>query len=158
MTSRTLWPAALIGVLALTVVANGVLVYEATRGEPAAAEADYYQRALNWDSTMAQARVNAELQWRVRGQLGADGEVRVEVADREGAPITQAQVEAEGFALVGGDSYRFTLHPGPDGDFRGRVLDRRPGLHEIRLTIQTPDHRVTAVLRGTPGSSLEPHG
>ncbi|MGE0556130.1 MAG: FixH family protein [Gemmatimonadales bacterium] len=156
MKPGSLWPIALAGVLGLTVVANGVLVYQATRAGPAATEPDYYQRALDWDSTMAQARVNLELGWRVSGRLTGDGRVELAVSDRDGAPIALARIDGEGFALAGGDAYRLSLAPIGDGNYEGRLGDRRAGLHEIRLTIRTDDHRVTAVLRGSPGSALVP--
>jgi len=133
-----------------------VLVYQATRTGQAATEPDYYQRALDWDSTMAQARVNLELGWRVSGHLTGDGRLELAVTDREGTPIEQARIDGEGFALAGGDSYPLRLDPVGDGTYEGRIGDRQPGLHEIRLRIQTADHRVTAVLRGSPGTALVP--
>ncbi|MEZ4456629.1 MAG: FixH family protein [Gemmatimonadales bacterium] len=60
----------MIGVLAITVGANGYMLYEANRGM-AAVEPDYYQKAVDFDSTMAQARRNASLGWRVDAALDA---------------------------------------------------------------------------------------
>ncbi len=51
MKGDRLWPAALVGVLAVTILANVGLLWFAGRGDGAGVEPDYYRRALAWAST-----------------------------------------------------------------------------------------------------------
>ena len=156
MKPGALWPIAIAGVLGLTVAANGFMLYEASRAGAEAIEPDYYQKALRWDSTMAQAERNVALGWRLAARLERDGTVSVQLADRTGAPLAGAVVTLEGFGLAGAEvPYRATLAPDSLGGYAARV-PLHAGLNELRFTAIRGGDRYTTVLRGAPGERLVP--
>lgn len=147
------WPFAMVAVLALTVAANGFMLYEANRGQ-AAVEPDYYRKAIGWDETMAQARANAALGWRASVALGANGALTVGLSGADGIPIVDATVSIEGFPIAWEDgAFEAVLAP-VAGGYGGTVRLGRPGLHEVRLTVTRGADRFTAAFRGLPGSSF----
>lgn len=155
MKPGALWPVALAGVLGITVVANVALLIQAG-GDAAAVEPDYYRKALEWDSTMAQAERNARLGWRVTGGLlEPDGSIEVRLADAGATPLNGAAVNLEGFAVgQGGGVLRTQMSELGAGRYGARLGALRPGLHELRLTVRRGPDRFTTVLRGDPGAPL----
>lgn len=150
-----LWPVAIIGVLAVTVGANGYLLYRANQGA-APMERDYYLKAVAWDSTMAQAKRNAGLGWRVVATLQPGGRLTARVTDRAGEPIHGATVRVAGFAIAYADGdLSGTLAPAGD-QYEGMVTVRHQGMHELRFTIERATERYTATLRGLPGAEFAP--
>ncbi|MBL8989737.1 MAG: FixH family protein [Gemmatimonadetes bacterium] len=152
----TAWPFAVIAVLALTVAANGFILYEANRGQ-AAFEPDYYRKALLWDSTMAQAGRNAALGWKLEASLGTDGRLTVTLVDAAGTPIRDARIAVEGFPIAfetGG--FAATLPADDSTGYGATVPVVRAGLHELRFSILRGADRFTTVLRGEPGQPLSP--
>ena len=93
------WPIAIVGVLAVTVGANVALMVAARDPNAYVVEPDYYRKAVNWDSTMAQARASVALGWQVDAALRdwtpAGTPLRVQLADSTGAPLTGAAVRVE---------------------------------------------------------------
>ncbi len=154
MAKGSWWPIGLGGVLALTVAANGWLLYQATRNGGTPIERNYYRKAVAWDSTMAQSAENRELGWQVGATLDTTGALSVELLDRAGNPMPDAAVSVEGFAVafVDGD-FAATLSAGPDRRYGARVALKHGGLHEIRVRIIRHGKRFTAVLRGAPGGA-----
>ncbi|MGE0441866.1 MAG: FixH family protein [Gemmatimonadales bacterium] len=151
-----LWPMAIIGVLAVTVGANGYLLYEANRGM-AAIEPDYYQKAVAFDSTMAQARRNATLGWRVVAALDAGGTLTATIADSAGQPVTPGRFAVEAFPIAYEDgTVAATLTETGPGQFTAALPLRHAGLHEFRFEADVDTLRFTAVFRGEPGRSLSP--
>jgi hypothetical protein len=150
-----LWPLALAGVLGLTVVANGVLLYTA-RSDAVAIEPDYYRKALAWDSAMAQARRNVGLGWRVEGRLEPDGRLRLRLSDRHSG-LGGAAVAIEGFALAhAARRYRAVLRPTAEGGYEGTLARPAPGLHQVEVRVERGGAHFTAVLRGEPGTEVIP--
>jgi len=151
------WPLSIAGVLGLTVVANGFLLYVATKTDTEAVEPDYYRKAVNWDSAMAQARENVALAWQVQGRLDPGGELTLRLTDSTGAPLDGARVAVEGFALAqAAEFYHATLALESAGTYEGTIPRPHGGLHEVRVTVIRGSDRFTAVLRGTPGDRLIP--
>ncbi len=150
------WPFAVIAVLALTVGANGFILYEANRGQ-AAFEPDYYRKALLWDSTMAQAGRNAALDWRVTATLAPNGQLVATVAAADGTPIGEAKVSVEGFPIAyesGG--FTATLAGTDSTGYGATVPVTRVGIHELRFSIERGAERFTTALRGQPGGVFAP--
>lgn len=73
MPKERIWPTIIVTVLTANVVLGIVLSRVASRGSSLVAEPDYYRKAVLWDSTLAQARRNAALGWRVTPSLTALG-------------------------------------------------------------------------------------
>jgi hypothetical protein len=152
--SATRWPIAIVALLGLTVVANAYLWYRAS--EPTPLESDYYRRAVDWDSTMAQATRNQALGWRLTGDLGGDGRLVARVTGRDGRPIVGASVRVSGFPIAHADGVLQAVLA-PSGDrYAGLVPLPRRGLYELRFEVIAGGDRFTAALRGTPGAAFEP--
>lgn len=152
MNAAKLWPAAILGVLGVTVAANVVLLVEA--GDPGAAgiEPDYYRRAVAWDSTMAQEDRNAALGWRLAADLGppaAGGSpLVVRLTDADGRRIAGARIDVEAIHnLAASHPVRATLDATEDGAYATRLPLPRRGLWELRFTVVRAGERFTARLR-----------
>lgn len=156
MKQATLWPIAIVGVLVVTVGANGYLLYRA-RADAIPMEADYYRKAIDWDSTMAQAVRNQALQWRVAATLGTDGRLLATVRDGTGQPIEDAAVTVAGFPVAQGDGDFAEPMAATSQGYQATIAVRTAGLYELRLAIARGRDRFTAVLRGRPGSAFVPN-
>lgn len=151
------WPITVAGVLCVTVVANGVLLYEATKGDGNSYEADYYRKAVEWDSTAAQSRRNASLGWRLVGSLDRNGAISVQLLGPAGDPLDSARISLEGFAVAhASGAFSAQLMPSPDHRYGASVRLDHPGLHEVRFTVLRGADRFTETLRGEPGGPLTP--
>ena len=77
------WPIGITTVLATTVAANLWVMRIANDDPSFAIEPDYYQKAIMWDSTLAQARRDAILGWRLTPQLQVDARDRQDPDQRD---------------------------------------------------------------------------
>jgi nitrogen fixation protein FixH len=96
------WPIGIATILGATVAGNVWLAVVAGSDPSFSIEPNYYQKAIAWDSTMAQARENQRLGWRLEPRLAAvapNGESRLDVmlVDSAGAPIRDATVRVAAF-------------------------------------------------------------
>ena len=90
------WPMIIVGLLAMSIVAQGVLVFVATRPDSPPPIDNYYQRAEAWDADAAVLAASRQLGWRVeieipRGEqysYTARRPVDVAVVDRAGEPVS----------------------------------------------------------------------
>lgn len=148
-----LWPVAIVGVLALTVGANGYLLYRASDA-PMPLERDYYRKAVAWDSAMTQAAENTELGWEIEASLDDAGHLEVLIRDRAGTPILDATVSVDGFPIAYGDGeFSARLESGA-GQYTATAPIRRAGQHELRFVAVRGGDRFTAALRGWPGAAF----
>jgi nitrogen fixation protein FixH len=152
MNGARLWPAAIAGVLGVTVVANVVMLWAARHGDAPAIEADYYRKAVAWDSTLAARRASAALGWRADagiGPLGRDGaDVTVWLADSTGTALDGAGVRVVAIHNArGGTTVEGTLAPRGAGRYAGRLALARPGLWELRIEAARGPDRFGAALR-----------
>lgn len=151
MNSARMWPIAVVAMLAVTVAANVVLLVQAGDREAATIEPDYYRKAVEWDSTLAQRARNAALGWTLEAALGASGaedaSLTVRVADRAGAPIAGARVAVEAFHNRVPLPVRGVLRPVSPGRYAGTLPLRRPGLWELRFEVVRAGERFTATAR-----------
>ena len=155
MNKGAFWPIAIAGVLGVTVVANGFILYEANHG-PTAVEPDYYRKAVDWDSTLAQETRNGVLGWQLTASLGKDGELAARLASASGAPIEGATISVQGFAIAYDGELTTDLTARPGAQYNGIVRLSHGGLHELRFLVRQGRDRFTAVLRGVPGETLAP--
>jgi hypothetical protein len=91
------WPIAITVILGLTVAANVWIAVVAGDDPSFAIEPDYFHKAVTWDSTLAQARKNAQLGWRLESKLAAfdprlGARLSVTLVDSAGTPISDAIV------------------------------------------------------------------
>lgn len=156
-----LWPLALAAVLGLTVIANGLLLWTASGEQSLAYEPDFYRKALDWDSTMAQGVRNTDLGWRVGGTIELsgthDGRIVLQLSDREGRPVDGARLTVDAIPIAHAELDRqVSLEPAAPGSYAGRLPLAYLGLYELRLTALRDSARFTATLRGSPGGALQP--
>lgn len=81
-----LWPAALVGVLLLTVAGNLWVMRIAGADRSFAIEPDYYRKAVAWDAHQAQLAENAALGWQVNPEV-RDGALHLRVTSADGTPL-----------------------------------------------------------------------
>jgi len=150
-----LWPAAMIAVLALTVLANFAVLRLAHDPDAAIVEPDAYPKAVAWDSTAARRDASDALGWTAVAAIGAiegAGEaahaaVRVVIVDRDGLPVDGARVTVE--AIHNRERRR------PSAELAGRGAGAyeapmplpRAGLWELRVRAERADDRFTTSVR-----------
>ena len=149
--SGRLWPAAIIAVLAVTVIANIVMLRLASDPDAGALEPDAYAKAVAWDSTAAERDASLELGWSATARLvpAAESGMRVEVtlADRAGRPLAGARVRVE--AIHNGLARRLPaqLVPTAAGTYGATLPLSRPGMWELRLHATRDADRFATSLR-----------
>jgi hypothetical protein len=138
------WPIYLSGLLAMPIVATGVLVYFATRPEAQRPMKDYYQTAQKWDADEAVEAASRQLGWTVRYEVvagvphtpGTPRPVDVRVQDREGKGV--AGLTGRLFAIRPSEprlnqTTPLVELPQEPGVYRTLVKLDRPGEWELRL-------------------------
>jgi nitrogen fixation protein FixH len=155
------WPLAIIGVLAVTVGANLALILAARDPNAYVVEPDYYHKAVNWDSTMAQARASEALRWHVDVALGdwapAGTPLLVQLADSTGAPLTGVVLKVE---FINNLTPEKPVLAAPAelarGRYEARVALARPGLWELRLQARRAGAYYTTDLRREVARGVTP--
>lgn len=146
-----LWPIGIAGILTLTVGAN-IALYAVAGDDPSfAIEPDYYAKAVAWDSTMAQARMNATLGWRLTPSLApfakSGAHLAVALADSAGARIQGATVVVSA-AYVGRASVVLTDTLAADANGYSTVLPvAHSGQWELQFHVTRGSDRFTATAR-----------
>jgi nitrogen fixation protein FixH len=135
------WPIGVTTILGLTVAANLFMLRIANDDPSFAIEPDYYQRAVRFDSTMAEERRSTVLGWTVAAALAqrADrGAVNLEVVvlDRTAQPVNGATVTvAARFNARANDVRRAMLRETAPGRYAALLDAQRPGQWEIDVTV-----------------------
>lgn len=147
------WPWALGLILALTVAGN-IWVMRVAGGDPSfAIEPDYYQQAVDWDSTMAQSARNTALGWVLSARLGSPGtdggaEVIATLRDADGVPVLGATMRvAASHNARGAEILTAELTPSEDGRYTATIPAARRGLWELRFEAQRSGDQFTATIR-----------
>jgi hypothetical protein len=144
---------AMVPVVLLTLgVAGVVLLGSIAANDPGfALERDYYQRAVHWDRQQAEWAENQRLGYRLGAEVrdaGSGVEVVARVVDRAGAALTGAHIEVEAFANARAGARRtLTLVEADAGSYRAPLGAVRPGLWELRFTVERGKDRFTEVVR-----------
>ncbi|HVZ76776.1 MAG TPA: FixH family protein [Gemmatimonadaceae bacterium] len=152
MKRSTLWPLGITAILAITVGANFWLLRVANDDPSFAIEPNYYQKAVNWDSTMAQERRNAALGWKLAPSLGAFSTangalLHVSLADSAGRGIAGAHVTVSAlFNARANDIYSATLVPDSAG-YHATLPVRHAGEWELRFDVRRDGAHFTSVSR-----------
>ena len=143
------WPAAIVGLLAANAAIVAVTVRYALQGQGASVEADYYQKAVNWDEHVAQLRQNAKLGWNAEVVIAPASEGRgsaiatVRLTDSSGKPVRGATVTGRFFHFAHADqSTTGTLRETPEG-YTMALPEIWPGVWNASLDIKLADHRFT---------------
>jgi nitrogen fixation protein FixH len=138
------WPIYLGGLLAMSVVACGVLVWVATRPNSPRPISGYYEAARAWDVGEAVEDASRQLGWSVHYELPSDvphyrgmpRPVDVQVADRDGRPVSG--LAGRLFAIRPSDTRlnqtgELTELPQRTGSYRTLVRLDEPGAWELRI-------------------------
>lgn len=150
--SGRIWPWALGVVLALTVGGN-LWVMQLANADPSfSVEPDYYRKAVEWDSTMAQQQRNATLGWQLSVEsmqvAGAQALLTVLLVDSVGAPIPDGTLSVDATHNALADQVvTTTLVPAGSGRYTGTIKGARPGIWELRLVATRGADRFTTRLR-----------
>jgi|APMI01.1.fsa_nt_gi nitrogen fixation protein FixH len=133
------WPIGVAVILGATVVAN-IWVMRVANSDPAfAVEPDYYKKAVNFDSTMAQERANLTLGWGVATSIApiADGKatrLTVTVRDAQAAPLTGARIAVmTRFNARANDTLTAVLTEETPGVYAGALSIAHVGEWEVRV-------------------------
>ncbi len=154
-----LWPVAIVGVLALTVGANIWVMVVARDPHAAAIEPDYYNKAVAWDSTLAEQHRSEQLGWLVDVVLldasPSGAVVRVQLRDRTGRALSGARVRVEAIHNLQADArIEAALGELGEGEYSAHMPLPRPGQWELRLDVtQGKDRWVSSVRREAQWSS-----
>lgn len=144
------WPVAIAGILLAGVGVNIGLIVLASSDPSAAIEPDYYRKALAWDQEMAQQERNIALGWSVHTALRLGtrrtlGRLELTLVDGLGRPLTGAAVSA---LVMHNARASFVesvaLREVGDGRYAASVNAERPGVWEVRLSVQRDAQRFTA--------------
>ncbi|MEZ4375130.1 MAG: FixH family protein [Polyangiaceae bacterium] len=148
---RNLWPLMPVALLGLVITAQVVLVSNALKDGGAAVEEDYYKKAVNWDAHMEQERKNQALGWQlkfdVKPTTGGQVDLHVMVLDKQGALISDADVDVVAFPNAKSD-HRFKQPLAREGGtYVVRMPVARSGLWEFRFEVVRGNDRFTRVER-----------
>jgi nitrogen fixation protein FixH len=154
MRPERIWPLAVVAVLVATIGVY-VFLYRIAAGQGSATvEPDYYRRAVQWDSTMAQERGSESLGWQLTAQAGPmarDGQsaLLARFHDRAGRPLDSLVVRVEAIHnLDAGHPREAALAAAGPGAYSARLPLGRPGLWELRLDARRGrEHYVASIRR-----------
>lgn len=147
------WPIGIAITLGIVVVANISIAIVASDPNALVVEPDYYQKAVDYDATMRQDSVNAQLGWRIVPSLGrvspdSSAELRVELRDAAGAPLSGATVSVIAVHnAIANAPVTATLGDAGRGAYVARLPMHRVGQWEFRFDVRRGVERFTADLR-----------
>ena len=155
---RWTWPLIVVGFLSFSVCTQAILITLAVSDPSHRVEEDYYQRALDYDSVMEQARTNAELGW--SAELSAaptpqrERVIELRLSDNLGAPLADAEVHLEAYHDAAANRvFRARLYPTSEpGRYQAGLRMRRAGRWTTRLVV----HRGPVTVTSDTKLNLEP--
>ncbi len=141
------WPIYLGALLAMPIVATGVLVHVATRPDSPRPIVGYYEAARAWDADEAVAEASRQLGWSVRYELSPDiphypgmpRPVDVHVANRGGKPVSGLAGSLFAVRPAGphpAQSGQLTELPHRPGTYRALVRLDEAGAWDVRLDVR----------------------
>jgi nitrogen fixation protein FixH len=151
ITSANRWPAAIIAVL-LGQVAFGVWMMRVAGNDPHfAVEPNYYARAVNWDATMAQSRLDKALGWKATTTLtrgaGTAATLHVVLVDSTGAAVKADSVSAEAIAIAHAGTVDRVAMTADGTGYAGPIPTAGNGLWEVEVRAKRGADLFTAKLR-----------
>jgi len=144
------WPAIIVGLLVGHVVLMMFCVsYAVQNHTTAGVTPDYYNKALHWDESRQQQRVNAELGWRVTltpavfADVRGQRDVLIQVIDDQGKTIRDAEVTLDAYHAVYPKVHADHAQATDAGDegYRAVLKLNRGGLWRVTVRVQRGDER-----------------
>lgn len=146
------WPIAIVTILGITVAANIWGAVLAGDDPSFAVEPDYYHKAVNWDSTLAQSRENERLGWRIATTLGAfdvkaGAHLSVTLVDSTGAPIADAVVHVAALYNARADQIFQATLSSTGGTYAAMLPVAHAGEWELRFEVLRGGRKFTSTSR-----------
>jgi len=165
MKPGTIWPLGITAILCATVVANLFVMRLASNDPAFAVEPDYYRKAVQYDSTMAQERRNLALGWRATTTFEslsatADTRVHVRLSDTNTAPVSGTTMRLMArFNARANDTLTAVLTESTPGNYVTTLPIHTAGEWEVRVDVVrdsarfSSSQRVVAVRGGRSSST-----
>ncbi|MEO6598536.1 MAG: FixH family protein [Polyangiaceae bacterium] len=148
------WAWVPVGLLTASTLGVGSLAVIAVHDPNFALEPNYYDNALHWDRSQAQAAENQRLGYRITlvSKIAADArgnaKLRVRISDADGREANDATVHATAFAnAYAGEATALELQRTEPGIYAAPLNAQHLGLWEFRLVVTQGRDRVTSTLR-----------
>ena len=146
------WPIFVGGILSMSLTANAVLVWVATRPDSPRPIEDYYRRSQAWDSDSALRDSSGQLGWDLRVDVPSGAQysvmqrrpVDLRITDRDGRPVTGLSgrlVSRRPSDARLDDSADLTELPHQPGQYRTLARLDAPGLWELSVDARRGDTR-----------------
>lgn len=145
------WPWAVGLVLGVTMAGNIWVMRLAGADDSFAIEPDYYQKAVDWDSTMAQASRSTALGWHLDARLGAPvggvSQLMVSLQAADSTPVDGAAIRVEATHNArAAQILAAELVPAGPGRYQTDLASARLGRWELRFDVRRgPEHFTTTV-------------
>ncbi|MEO8900055.1 MAG: FixH family protein [Polyangiaceae bacterium] len=148
------WALVPVALLVASTLGVGSMAVIAIRDPHFATEPDYYNKALHWDQTQAQAAENqrlgyvVELEPRVVVDAAGRAMLQLGLQDATRAPVRGAVVKAVAFAnAFSGDLSALEFRELAPGVYAAPLTARHLGLWEFRVTATSGTEHITQTLR-----------
>jgi hypothetical protein len=142
------------GLLGSMLVGLGSMAYVAIDDPSFALEPDYYDKAVHWDRSQAEARASQVLGFQLQPTrtltVASDGTVEVELTlrDRQDNPLSGAQIRLEAFPNAAAARIESRdLQEAAPGVYQTRLRNGTTGLWELRCVVSHGAARYRQVLR-----------
>ncbi len=142
------FPWALIGSMGVVVAVNIAMVSFALHTFPGQAGSDGFDLSNHYDQVLEKVRQEAALGWNVRLLPGDTGHPVVLLADRTGAPLRDAQVQATAERPLGPpETTHLMFHDEGAGHYVADAALATPGQWELQLSATAQGHSIAATKR-----------
>lgn len=139
---RSAWiPWAFLAFFVVIFAMNGTLIWLATHSWTGLATEQAYEKGLRYNENLQAARQQAALGWQPRLSVriveGFQAEALVEIRDAQGAPLTDADVQAAFQRPTrGGADFTVSLAASSPGHYRAPFTLPMVGVWDVHLTIR----------------------
>jgi len=151
---RLPWALVPVALLLSSALGVGWMAIVAVRDPHFAIEPDYYQKAIGWDRTQAQAATNQRLGYTITapGVVKFDvhglASLELTIRDRNGQPVTGAQLTARAFAnAYSGKLLHVGFEEQAAGRYRAKFAVDHPGQWVLQLAGSLGGELFTADVR-----------
>lgn len=152
--SGTFWAWVPAMLLSSMLLGLGTMAYIAIDDPSFALEPNYYDKAVHWDRSQAQARDSEALGLRLTllqpPSISARGEIELvlSIQDRQGSPVPGATVELEAFPNAYATRIQqVSLHEASPGVYRATLARGVRGLWELRVRVSQGSSLFRQVMR-----------
>ncbi|HVY28940.1 MAG TPA: FixH family protein [Polyangiaceae bacterium] len=148
------WAWVPVGLLGSMLVGLGSMAYVAVNDPGFALEPNYYDKALHWDRSQAEAAASRELGLKLSLskplRLSESGKLELELAitDKSGASYGDAEVKVEAFAVGRASQlHELSLRELAKGRYAAEIDSKTLGLWELRVSVKKDRDHYREVLR-----------